>query len=137
MGEEAASAADAPGDTAGVFLALNVTSPQLTLTKYLNCAKCPLYSISHPCMGQENKSSQCRVRNFSYMTTLFTVKIVKPSGELNIVMSSLLKGALPKDLSPIQNYSSIYFLKFGVGKLWPLGQLTHPSGHEKREGSRG
>ena len=39
MGEEAASAADAPGDIAGVFLALNVTSPQLILLKYSNCAK--------------------------------------------------------------------------------------------------
>lgn len=75
MGEEAASAA-APGDIAGVFLALNVTSPPLILLKYSNCAKRPLHNISHPCMGQENKSSQCRVRNVSYMTTLFMVKIV-------------------------------------------------------------
>lgn len=95
MGEEAASAADAPGDIAGVFLALNVTSPQLLLIKYLDCAKCPLHNISHPCMWQENKSSQCRVRNFSYVTTLFMVKIVKPSGDLNIVISSLLNGTLP------------------------------------------
>lgn len=125
MGEEAASAADAPGDIAGVFLALNVTSPQLLLIKYLDCAKCPLHNISHPCMRQENKSSQCRVRNFSYMTTLFTVKIVKPSGDLNIVISSLRNGALPKDLKPMQNYSCIYFLKFRVGKLRSLGRLTH------------
>lgn len=129
MGEEAASAADAPGDIAGVFLALNVTSSQLLLIKYLNCAKCPLrplQNISHPCMRQENKSSQCRVRGFSYMTTLFTVKIVKPSGDLNIVISSLPKGALPKDPRPMQNYSCIYFLKkFRVVKLWPLGRLTH------------
>lgn len=112
MGKEIASIANAPVEIAGVFQSSNVSSPQLTLIKYLNCAQCLLYNISHSCTGQENMSSQCRVRNLGYLTNLFMAKIVEPSSDLNIGMSCLLKGVLPEDLRPMQNDSCTYFLKF-------------------------
>lgn len=115
-----------------------MSSLQLIHIRYFSFAKCLLYNISHPCPGQENKSSQCRVRNFSYRNNLFTVRIVKPSSELNTGINSLLKVALPKDVRLRQNYSCI-FLKIyedmpgledsGPWATWPM-EREKASRHE-------